>query len=89
MRGVLNGALEGYILLDTGTSYPAISLRTTQALKSSLVSVVDLRGANGAVKGDLIAAGARFHVAGRGLAAELVVALNAPALMADKKAGTR
>jgi len=76
VRGALDDALEGEILLDTGASYSAISRRTAQVLRMPLVSEVGLRGANGAVHGDLIGAGIRFHVAGRSLTAERVVALD-------------
>jgi hypothetical protein len=76
VRGSLDGALEGYILLDTGASYSAISRPAAQALGSSLVSTVGLRGAGGAVKGDEIAAAIRFHIAGQSLTAEPVVALD-------------
>jgi hypothetical protein len=82
MRGALNGALEGYILLDTGACYSAISRRTAQVLKSSLVSAIDLRGPNGAVDGGLIGGGIRFQVAGRSLTAEPVVALDLAAFSA-------
>jgi len=82
VRGALNDALEGYILLDTGASYSAVSQRTAKVLRSSPVSSVDLRGANGAVNGDLIGAGVRFQVAGRSFTAEPVVALDLVALSA-------
>jgi hypothetical protein len=72
----LNGALEGYILLDTGASYSAVSRTTARILRSSLVSPVGLRGASGSVDGDLIEAGIRFHLAGRTLTAQPVVALD-------------
>ena len=76
MRAALNDALEGFILLDTGASCSAISHRTAQALRSSLVSTVGMRGANGAVDGDLIAAGVRFDVAGWNVTADPVVAVD-------------
>jgi predicted aspartyl protease len=76
MRAALNGALEGYILLDTGASYSAVSHGAAQALRSALVSTVGLRGANGAVDGDLIEAAVQFHVAGWNLTAEPIVALD-------------
>jgi len=76
VRGTLDGTIEGHILLDTGASYSAVSRRTAKVLKSSLVSAVGLRGANGAVTGELVEAGVRFQVAGRSLMAEPVVALD-------------
>ncbi|MGA3096066.1 MAG: aspartyl protease family protein [Bryobacteraceae bacterium] len=76
VRGAMNDSQEGYILLDTGASYSAISRRTAQALNSSPVSAVGLRGANGALDGDLIAAAVRFHVGGWNLTADSVVALD-------------
>jgi hypothetical protein len=36
LRGAVNDAQEGYILLDTGASYSAVSRRTARALKSPL-----------------------------------------------------
>ena len=82
VRGALNDALEGYILLDTGASYSAVSQRTAKVLRSSPVSSIDLRGAGGAVNGDLITAGVRFQVAGRSFTADPVVALDLAALSA-------
>lgn len=82
LRAAMNDALEGYILLDTGACYSAVSWRTAQALRSSLLSAVDLRGPNGAVNGGLIDGGIRFHVAGRSLTAEPVVALDLAAFSA-------
>ena len=76
MPAALNEAVEGYVLLDTGASYSAISHRAAQALRSALVSTVGLRGANGAVNGDLIEAAVQFHVAGWNLTAEPIVALD-------------
>jgi hypothetical protein len=82
MLGAMNGALQGYILLDTGACYSAISRRTAQVLKSSLVSELELRGPNGAVSGGLIDGGVRFHMAGWSLTAEPVVALDLAAFSA-------
>ena len=82
VRGALNDAMEGYILLDTGASYSAISRRAARVLKSSPVSAVDLRDANGAVNGDLIEAAIRFGIAGGSLTAEPVVALDLAAFSA-------
>ncbi|MBZ5581797.1 MAG: aspartyl protease family protein [Acidobacteriia bacterium] len=82
LRGVLNNALEGYILLDTGASYSAVSRPAARVLKKSTGPVIGLQGANGVVSGDLLAAGARFDFAGRSLAAETVVALDLAALSA-------
>ena len=82
LRGLLNDELEGHILVDTGASYSAISRRTAHVLKSSPISVVDLRGANGAVNADLIAGGIRFQVAGQNLTAQPVVALDLSAFSA-------
>jgi hypothetical protein len=76
MRAAFNDSLEGYVLLDTGASYSAISRRTAQALRSSAVSAVGLRGANGAMDCDVMAAGVRVQVAGGNLTAEPVVALD-------------
>jgi hypothetical protein len=82
LRGAVNDALEGYILLDTGSSYSAISRRTAQVLRSPLVSEVDLRGPNGAVNGGLIDGAIRFHVAGRSFTVEPAVALDLAAFSA-------
>jgi hypothetical protein len=76
VRGTLDDTLEGDVLLDTGASYSAVSRRTAQVLRSSLVLAVGLRGANGAVNGELVESGVRFQVAGRSLVAEPVVALD-------------
>ncbi|MGD0500154.1 MAG: pepsin/retropepsin-like aspartic protease family protein [Bryobacteraceae bacterium] len=76
MRGVLNGSREGYVLLDTGASYSAISRQTARVLGSSLVSAVNLQGAGGAVPADLVASGVRFQVAGQNLTAGRVVAID-------------
>ena len=76
LRGAMNDAPEGHILLDTGACYSAISRRTARVLKTSLVSAVDLRGPNGTVDGGLIDGAVRFRVAGQSLTAEPVVALD-------------
>ena len=76
VRGTLNDVLNGYILLDTGASYSAVSQRTAKVLKCPLASTVGLTGANGALHGDLIAGGVRFGVAGLSLAGGPVVAVD-------------
>jgi hypothetical protein len=82
LRGDMNDALDGYILLDTGACYSAISRRTAQALRCSLISAADLRGPSGSVNGGFIDGGIRFRVAGASLTAEPVVALDLAAFSA-------
>jgi len=76
MRGWLDRALEGCILLDTGASYSTVSQPAARVLGNPTVSAVGLRGANGSVDGGVLASGIRFLVAGRSLAADPVVALD-------------
>lgn len=75
-RATLNEAHEGYVLLDTGASYTAISRGMARALRSWPVSTVQMRGANGDVSGDVVEAAVRFQVGGRELTPVLVVALD-------------
>ncbi len=88
VRGALNDALKGYIFLDTGASYSAISQRTARVLKSKPVSAIALQGAGGAVNGDLIAGRIRYHVASQSLTAETVVALDLKAFSAFNRVET-
>ena len=82
LRGAMNGAPPGNILLDTGACYSAVSRRTARFLSSSLLAPADLRGPNGPVDGGFLEGSVRFQVAGRSLTGEPVVALDLAAFNA-------
>ena len=82
LRGAMNNAPPGNILLDTGACYSAVSRRTARLLTSSLLAPADLRGPNGPVDGGFLEESVRFQVAGRSLTGEPVVALDLAAFNA-------
>ena len=82
LPGSVNGAPRGYILLDTGSCYSAVSREAARALQVPLLSMLDLRSPNGPAQAGLIAGPIRFQVAGRSLTAEPAVALDLSAFSA-------
>lgn len=82
LRGAMNGAPPGNILLDTGACYPAVSRRTARLLNSSPLSPAGLRGPNGPVDGGFLDGAILFQVAGRSLTGEPVVAVDLAAFSA-------
>ena len=88
LRGAVNDALEGFILLDTGASYSAVSQGAAKVLRRPLASVIALRGANGDLNGDLFAGGVRFGVSGLNFMADPVVAVDLAAFCAFHRAET-
>jgi hypothetical protein len=76
VHATLNRTKRGYVLIDTGSSYTAVSRPAAQALKSFFTSPADLRAPDGAVTGDYIAPGVQFQIAGREFKADPVVALD-------------
>lgn len=75
-KAVLDGAREGYVLLDTGAAYTGISPQTARALGSLLVEPLHMQGATGWVVGEIIEQGIRFRIAGQELRADHPVALD-------------
>jgi hypothetical protein len=75
-RATLNGRHEGYVLLDTGSSYTAVSREVARPMRSALSSLLQMRAASGAVTGEMIPSPVRFEVGGRSLVADHVVAMN-------------
>ena len=63
IKAVLNDFREGYVLLDTGASFSAISERTARALKypSVFASFVPLQSGAGATEGKLFSLEVRFR----------------------------
>jgi len=66
MKAALDGAREGYVLLDTGAAYTGISLQTARALRSRV----------GAVAGEMIEPGIRFRIADQELTADHPMAVD-------------
>jgi hypothetical protein len=73
---VLNRVRQGYVLLDTGACYTAISREMARSLNSSLGEPVRMQGSGGAVDGRRVASGVQFQVAGQEFRADPVVALD-------------
>jgi hypothetical protein len=74
--GVLNQTQPGYVLLDTGASYSAISRGVARSLRSSLGEPVRMQGSAGEIEGERVQSGVRFQVAGREFRTDPVVALD-------------
>jgi len=75
-RAVLNDAHQGYVLLDTGAAYTAVSTRVADAMHSARASSLRITGANGGLDAGVIGSAVRFQVAGRDLKAQHVLALD-------------
>lgn len=67
LKATLNDSREGYVLLDTGASYSAISENTARALKYPPLfgSVVPLQGGAGETEGNVFSRGVRFRLGSR------------------------
>ena len=76
LPATLNESKDGYVLIDTGSSYTAVSRPAARALKSLFTSAVQIMAADGAFTGEYITPGVRFQIAGRELMANQVVALD-------------
>ena len=75
IKAVLNDSREGYILLDTGAFFSAISERTARALKYPRLfeSSVPLQGGVGATEGKMLPSSVRFRFGSRLVEANPVV----------------
>jgi hypothetical protein len=64
VKAVLNDSREGYVLLDTGASYSAISENSARALRypTGLASFVPLQSGAGATEGKLFSSEVRFRL---------------------------
>lgn len=76
VRATLNRTKGGYILIDTGSSYTAVSRPAAEALKSLFIARADMWTAEGDITGEYIAPGVQFEIAGREFTADPVVALD-------------
>jgi Aspartyl protease len=76
LPGVVNGTESGYVLLDTGAAFSAISKRTARALNSSTVATQELRNGGTTVSGDVLSASVQFRVAGQEFKADPVLAMD-------------
>jgi len=76
VKSALNRRKEGWVLLDSGSSYTAISTETARALQSVFLSEVSIRAGAGEFTAEAIMPGVRFGFGGRELAAERVVAID-------------
>lgn len=75
----IDRAGNGYLLIDTGSSYTAISRSVARSLRSAFIAFASIRGGDGLVNGEFINS-VRFRIAGRELEAGQVVALDLTAL---------
>jgi hypothetical protein len=78
-KAALDGAREGYVLLDTGAAYTGISLQTARALRSRPVESFHMQGAAGAVgavAGEMVEPGIRFRIADQEFTADHPVAVD-------------
>jgi hypothetical protein len=73
---ILNQSQQGYVLLDTGACYTAISRGMAHSLKSSLGEAVQMKASGGTIEGERVASGVQFQVAGREFRTDPVVALD-------------
>jgi hypothetical protein len=78
LPATLNDAHDGFVLLDTGSSFNAISHDTARVLKvrQVLSSPVSLLGGVGAIEGYLVPSGVRFRMGTRAVAVDQVVAVD-------------
>lgn len=78
LKAVLNDSQEGYLLLDTGAFYSAISESTARALKYPrlFASPVSLQGGVGAAEGKMLSSGVRFRFGSRLVEANPVVVVS-------------
>ena len=77
VQAVLNDSRNGYILLDTGEFFNAISESTARALKYPRLfsSSVQLQSGVGVTEGQLLSSGVRFRFGSRLVEASSVVVL--------------
>ena len=78
LKAVLNDSHEGYILLDTGAFFSAISESTARALKYPrlFASSVPLQGGAGVTEGRILSSGVRFRFGSRLVEASPVVVVS-------------
>jgi hypothetical protein len=78
LKAVLDDSQEGYILLDTGAFFSAISEDTARALKYPRLSAspVPLQGGVGATEGRMLSSGVRFRFGARLVEASPVVVVS-------------
>ena len=78
LPGVVNGLHSGYLLLDTGATYSALSLPAARRTKDYRVTptTVPLRGAGGDADGFPLPAGIQFRVGSRTLSADPAIAID-------------
>ena len=76
LESTLNRRQVGYVMLDTGSSYAAVSHEVANALKSVFVSQVSIRGGNGVFEADLIRPSVQFQIGDRDLRVDQVVAID-------------
>jgi predicted aspartyl protease len=78
LKAVLNDSQEGYILLDTGAFFSAVSESTARALKYPrlFASPVSLQGGVGAAEGKMLSSGVRFRFGSRLVEASPVVVVS-------------
>lgn len=73
---ILNQVQRGYVLLDTGACYTAISRGMARSLRSLLGPLMQMQGSAGTVQGERVESDVRFQVAGREFRTDPVVALD-------------
>jgi predicted aspartyl protease len=78
LHTVVNESQPGYVLLDTGATYNALSPEAARASRNywSLTNAIDLRGAAGGTEGFPLPPGVRFRWGARVLSADPAVVLD-------------
>lgn len=64
------------MLIDSGSSYTALSASTANSFRSTYFSDISIRAVDGSFDAPAIASGARFGIGGRELDLDQVVAIN-------------
>ena len=78
LRSILNEKQSGYVLLDTGATFSALSPEAARASRNywSLASAILLRGSAGDIEGFQLAAGVRFRCGDRVLSGDPAVVVD-------------
>jgi len=78
LRSVLNESQAGYVLLDTGATFSAISPAAAKASRNywSLANAIALRGSAGGVEGFTLPPGVRFRCGEREISADPAVVVD-------------
>jgi len=76
LRTVLNESQSGYVLLDTGATFSAISRAAARASQLSFANSIALTGSSGGIEGFPLPPGVRFRCGSRVLTADPAVVVD-------------